>query len=139
VSLLEVVVSWSVDERKWSRKKSVWLIGLITFVVGIPSALSQGAVSALGGAEFSILGQGSFLDLMNHLWGTISLALGGLLTCVFVGWVWKSQGPTAELRSGSQVSDGAVKVWWFAIKYVCPVVIFIVLLNIFGVFGSIEG
>lgn len=139
VSLLEVVVSWAVDEKKWSRKKSVWTVGLVTFVVGIPSALSQGAVPSLGGAEFSILGQGSFLDLMNHVWGTISLALGALLTCVFVGWVWGSQGPVKELRSGSRISDGAVKIWWIAIKYVCPVVIFIVLLNIFGVFGSFEG
>lgn len=139
VSLLEVVVSWAVDEKKWSRKKSVWTVGFVTFVVGIPSALSQGAVPALGGEGFSFLGQSSFLDVMNHLWGTISLALGALLLSIFVGWVWGNREPVAELRSGGNLGDGAVRLWWIAVKYVCPVVIFIVLLNIFGVFGTFEG
>jgi neurotransmitter:Na+ symporter, NSS family len=132
-------VSWAVDEKKWSRKKSVWTVGFVTFVVGIPSALSQGAVPALGGEGFSFLGQSSFLDVMNHLWGTISLALGALLLSIFVGWVWGNREPVAELRSGGNLGDGAVRLWWIAVKYVCPVVIFIVLLNIFGVFGTFEG
>ena len=139
VSLLEVVVSWGVDEKKWSRKKSVWTIGAITFVVGLPSALSQGAVPALGGEGFSILGQSDFLSLMDFLWGNISLALGALLLSIFVGWVWGRTGAGAEFREGSDISDEAVSFWWIFIRYVCPVVIFIVLLNIFGVFGEFTG
>ena len=35
VSLLEVVVSYVVDEHRWSRKKSVWTVATIT--VSMPS------------------------------------------------------------------------------------------------------
>jgi len=43
VSLLEVVVAYFVDERIWSRRKSAWTVGFVTFVVGLPSALSAGS------------------------------------------------------------------------------------------------
>lgn len=136
VSLLEVVVSYVVDEQKWSRRKSVWTVAIITFLIGIPSALSQGAVPALGGEGFSVLGQSDFLSVMDFIWGNISLALGALLLCVFVGWVWGKQGAAGELRQGSAIGDGSIDFWWVFIRFICPIVIFIVLLNIFGVFGD---
>jgi NSS family neurotransmitter:Na+ symporter len=126
------VVSYFVDERRWSRKKSVWAVGLATFVIGLPSALSQGAVEKL--SAFSIFGQTDFLSLMDFIWGNISLALGALLLSVFVGWVWGAASAGIEFRRGSFMGETAVKVWSVFIQYVCPVVIFIVLLNVFGVF-----
>lgn len=140
VSLLEVVVSYVVDEHRWSRRKSVWTVAALTFVVGLPSALSQGTIPALGGGKFSILGQTDFLSLMDYLWGNISLALGALLLSIFVGWVWGRRGPESELRMGAgTTSDTLIHLWWIFLRYVCPVVIFVVLLNIFGVFGKLRG
>ena len=140
VSLLEVVTSYVVDEHRWSRRKSVFTVAGITFVVGVPSALSQGAVPALGGDGFSILGQSDFLSLMDFIWGNISLALGALLLSVFVGWIWGRRGPEKELKAGGEeIPDAHVNMWWFFLKYVCPVVIFVVLLNVFGVFGEFAG
>ena len=136
VSLLEVVVSYVVDEKKWSRRKSVWTVATITFLIGLPSALSQGAVPALGGEDFSVFGKTDFLSLMDFLWGNISLALGALLLCVFVGWVWGKRGAAAELSEGSGITQGSIDFWWIFIRFICPIVIFIVLLNIFGVFGD---
>ena len=43
VSLLEVPVSYVVDEHKVERKKAVWVIATLIFIVGIPSLLSNGA------------------------------------------------------------------------------------------------
>ncbi len=139
VSLLEVVVSYTVDEKKWSRRKSVWTVAAVCFLIGLPSALSQGAVPALGGEGFSFLGKSDFLSVMDFLWGNISLALGALLLSVFVGWVWGRRGAAAELKQGSDISEGSISFWWAFVRYVCPVVIFIVLLNIFGVFGTFVG
>jgi NSS family neurotransmitter:Na+ symporter len=137
VSLLEVVVSYCVDERRWSRRKSVWTVAAITFVIGVPSALSQGAVDAL--SNMSVFGKTSFLGLMDFIWGNISLALGALLLSVFVGWVWGPKEAGGEIRTGSGMSDQAVRFWAFFLRYICPVVIFIVLLNVFEVFGSFAG
>jgi len=47
VSLLEVVISWAVDERGMSRRKAAITFGSMAFVLGIPSALANGAVSWL--------------------------------------------------------------------------------------------
>ncbi len=131
VSLLEVVVSYFVDERRWSRKRSVWAVGAITFAVGLPSALSAGASPAL--TNLNLFGSTSFLGIMDFIWGNLSLAIGALLLSIFVGWVWGTDRAGAELREGSNLSAGAVRVWGFFVRWLCPIVIFIVLLNVFGV------
>ncbi len=47
ISLLEVQVTYMVDEHKSQRNKVVWGAALLTFLVGVPSALSQGATDYL--------------------------------------------------------------------------------------------
>ena len=47
ISLLEVPVAYLVDEQKLNRKKIVWVVAGFTFMVGIPSALSQGSSAFL--------------------------------------------------------------------------------------------
>ena len=132
VSLLEVVVSYFIDERRWSRTRSVVLVGAFTFVVGLPSVLSQGAVEGL--SRWNVLGNTSFLYVMDFFWGNVSLAVGALLLSIFVGWIWGSGDAEGELRQGSRLGEGVVKLWGFFVRWVCPLVIFIVLLNLFGVF-----
>jgi NSS family neurotransmitter:Na+ symporter len=136
VSLLEVVVAYFVDERKWSRKKSVWVIGAVTFVVGLPSALSQGANETL--SNVTVLGSTSFLLIMDFFWGNVSLAIGACLLSIFVGWIWGVSKARQELRVGSKISERTLAFWSFFIRWVCPVVIFIVLLNLFGTFEKLR-
>ena len=136
VSLLEVVVAYFVDERRWSRKRSVWVVGALTFLIGLPSALSQGTVAGLSNMDWlfgadGLLGQHDFLSIMDAIWGNLALALGALLISIFVGWVWGVDRAAEELRQGSRVGPGLVRVWQFFIRYICPVVIFIILLNVF--------
>jgi NSS family neurotransmitter:Na+ symporter len=134
VSLLEVVVSYFVDERRWTRKTSVWVVGALAFVIGLPSALSQGANETL--STVSLFGNTSFLFITDFLWGNLSLAVGALLLCIFVGWVWGMSKANQELCQGSAVGRGVVFVWGLFIRWVCPIVILVVLLNLFGVFGE---
>ena len=140
VSLLEVVVSYFIDERKWSRAKSVFVVTGVTFLFGLPAALSQGISPMLTDmtwlvGESGVLGATDFLSIMDTIWGNISLALGALLLCVFAGWVWGTAEAAEEIRSGAgRFTPGVARVWGFFIKYICPIVIFIVLLNAFNVF-----
>lgn len=124
ISLLEVPVAYFVDEKDWSRERSVWIIAGIVFLIGIPSALSQGAVPALG----NLVAGNSFLDLMDMAWGQISLALGALLLSIFIGWIWGTDAAAEEIEQGSRGFGRMASVWAFAIRYVCPIVIAIVLL-----------
>ena len=124
VSLLEVVVAYFVDETAWSRTKSVWIVGGLTFAAGLPSALSQGGSTFLS-EEVHLFGKTGFLSIMDYIWGNISLALGALLISIFVGWVWGTGQAIEELRQGA---DGTftglpASVWSAFLKYVCPIVI----------------
>jgi NSS family neurotransmitter:Na+ symporter len=130
VSLLEVVTSYFVDEKRWSRKQAVWAICGVTFVVGLPSALSQGANETLSTLSFA--GNSSYLYIMDYIWGTLSLAIGALLLSIFVGWVWGVDKAGEELQRGSTFSRTGIRAWAFFVRYVCPIVIFIVLLSKFG-------
>ncbi|GIV59395.1 sodium-dependent transporter [Rhodocaloribacter litoris] len=128
ISLLEVVVSYFVDERGWSREKAAWLIGGLCFVLAVPSALSQGAVAALSGGDEGLIAW-DFLTLNNNVWGNYSLSIGAILICIFVGWKWGLPNAIASLEaSGDRLP--AAGAWGVLVKYVCPVVILILLIFI---------
>ena len=69
ISLLEVPVSHFIDEYHWPRKKAVLIIAAGTFLLAIPSALGNGAVSSL--SNFSAGLGGNFLGLMAMLWNRL--------------------------------------------------------------------
>jgi NSS family neurotransmitter:Na+ symporter len=112
ISVLEVPVSFAIDERKWSRKKAAWIIAFITFLVGIPSALSE-----------------KFLDLMNFIWGNISLSIGALMVSVFVAYVWKTSKALMEISRGTEKFKFAA-FWLVSIKYITPASIIVILIGI---------
>ncbi|MEX1054464.1 MAG: sodium-dependent transporter, partial [Rhodothermales bacterium] len=85
--------------------------------------------------QSGFLGKTDFLSIMDAIWGNISLAFGALLISIFVGWVWGVKNAAAEMRDGSNMSPLAEKIWGFFIKFVCPVFIFYVLLNIRSIIG----
>jgi neurotransmitter:Na+ symporter, NSS family len=126
ISLLEVVVAYFVDERGWSREKAVWAIAGGCFLLAVPSALSQGAVDALG----DVLGV-AFLDLQNIIFGNFALSVGALLISVFVGWVWGADKAIAEMReqTPSALRIGA-RGWSFLLRFVCPAAVVAVLVYI---------
>ncbi|NND70975.1 MAG: sodium-dependent transporter [Rhodothermales bacterium] len=125
ISLLEVCVSYFVDEKEWSRQKAAWLLGGICFAIAIPSALSQ------GGSEFftSFVGGLDFLSIQNIIWGNFSLSIGALLLCIFVAWKW---GVPKAIESLEESGDSlpAKGLWSFLIRFVCPVAVGVILIFI---------
>lgn len=136
ISLLEVPVAYLVDEKKVNRKKIVWAVSGFTFLIGIPSALSQGSVDFLTnfGVIPGYLTDPDFLSQMSFLFGDFSLAFGALMMSIFVGWVWGSRNAADEIAIGSGGFGKFRLVWELMIRYFIPVVIFLILLNLFGIF-----
>jgi NSS family neurotransmitter:Na+ symporter len=127
ISLLEVPVAYFIDEKKWSRRRSAWLLGGAAFAFAIPSALSQGGAKFLGRLPIVHL---DFLSLWDKVWGNISLIIGALLISVFVAHVWGTTRALQEINSeGRRFRLG--RLWTFAIKYVCPLLILVVLASQF--------
>jgi len=121
ISLLEVPVAYFVDERNWSRTKAALVIGFFAFVLGIPSALST------GGMEFFT--KIKFLSLFNFIFGNISLAVGALFICVFLGYVWGVKKAIQEIFSGNPRFK--LKPFWvFSVKFLTPIAIIFILIFI---------
>ncbi len=125
VSLLEVVTSWAVDERGMSRRKAAISLGLVAFVLGIPSALANGAVPWL--TNLPGIGM-DFLSFLFMLFGQYSLVIGALLISLFVGWVWGVKAAGEEVRQ----NDGEFplgRTWGFLIRFVAPTAIVAILVK----------
>jgi NSS family neurotransmitter:Na+ symporter len=131
ISLLEVPTAYFVDEKGVARKIAVWVVGIIVFIIGLPSALSQGAVSWL---SKPIAGGKEFLSLMDFIWGNLSLAVGAFLMSIFVGWIWGVKHAAKELSLGNAKFEKWAFIWGFIIRFIAPITIFIILLNLFEIF-----
>ena len=136
ISLLEVPVAYMVDEKKVDRKKIVWIVAGFTFLVGLPSALSQGASDFF--SNFSLLPErltsSDFLSQMSFVFGDFSLAFGALMLSIFTGWIWGADKASDEIEQGYPGFAKTRAIWEFIIRYFIPLVIFLILLNLFGIF-----
>ena len=125
ISLLEVGVTWAVDERKWSRKKAAIGLGAVSFLIGVPSALANGAVEWLT----SLPGIGmDFLTFMFTIFGQFALIVGGLCISLFAGWKWgvKAAGDEVRATAGTFSLEG---IWVVLIRFVCPLALLIILIK----------
>ena len=116
ISLLEVPVSHFVDAYDWTRTRSVTLVTGVVLLFSIPSALSAGSVDFFSRLPtFNV----DFLTLMSTVWNDFALPIGGLLTAIFVGWVWKIDGALAELKLHDAWFPSP-QLWGFLIRWICP-------------------
>ena len=141
ISMLEVPVSYFVDEKKSLRTTCAVTVGLVAFVVGIPSALSNGGNEWLSNIE--LFGQTGFFSILDQVFGTLALIIISLMLSIYAGWVWKPKNVIAEIELGcpwfSKPLIGGISpacVWAVFIKFVCPIVISLVLLNTLGLFDK---
>ena len=127
ISLLEVPVAHFIDVHKWTRRKAVLLVTTGVFLLAVPSALGNGAVGVLG----SLPGLGvDFLTMMGTVWNDFALPIGGLLTAVFVGWVWRVDQAIEEVELHGAPFP-ARRLWSVLIRYVCPVAISVIIVYTF--------
>jgi len=125
-SLLEVVVSWLVDEHKWKRPKAAIVLGVLIFVLGVPASLSFGVL------EHIKIGDMIFFDFLDFLQESFILPLGALLTAIFAAYIWKAK----RTREAANSSVGLIKLgkmFDILIKFIVPLAIIIVM-----VFGLID-
>ena len=127
ISLLEVPVSYLIDEYKISRKLSVWIIACFIFLLGIPSALSQGSSEIFSNFIYYFNSKTSidFMSFVIDISNDTLLPLGGFLITIFVAYVWKTKNLSKEISSGNNKFKGSLieKYIIFSISYVCPLIL----------------
>lgn len=127
ISILEVPVAYLIDEKKWPRRRAAWLVGGLALAFGVPSALSGGGVKWFSRLPLLHI---DFLSLWDKVWGNIALSVGAFLIAVFVAHVWKTANALAEITAGGSRFRLA-RLWVLSIRYVCPLLILVVLASQF--------
>lgn len=132
-SMLEIIVASQTRGDVTKRKKAAWTIGLLIFIVGVPSALSFGIWS-----DVQIFGLGIF-DAVDYLVSNILLPIGALLIAVFIPLRMSREKLVAEFTTGNNSGKKLFAAWLLFIKYVVPLAIIVVFLHAIGVFDWIFG
>ncbi|WZL72450.1 sodium-dependent transporter [Clostridiaceae bacterium 35-E11] len=124
ISLLEVCVSYVVDEWKWNRKTATGILALVIFLVGIPASLSNGPW-----ADITLIKGKGFFDTYDFIASNIFLPIGGLMSSIVIGWLWGLDKALKEATNDGKIQFVMAPVWSFLIKYVAPVAILIVFIR----------
>ena len=117
ISLLEPAIAWLVEKRNASRVKAAILVGGVAWALGLGSAFSFNIW-----ADFHLIGQMTFFDVMDYTSNNILLPLGGMLIALFAGWVMDDQMAREEL----DVSPGIYKTWQFLARFIAPLAVLVV-------------
>lgn len=117
ISMLEVPVSYAVDNRNMDRSKASIIIGVIFWVVSMIIALNFDLLFG-----FVVSATTQFIQ-----------PLLGLFICIFVGWVMNRNTLLEEIKQGNpEVANSLfMKIWPLFIRYVSPILILIILAQAF--------
>ncbi|MFJ8511260.1 sodium-dependent transporter [Lysinibacillus xylanilyticus] len=127
ISMLEISVASLTTKGKGKRERMALIVGLLIFVVGIPSALSYGVLS-----DFTLFGKTIF-DLADYTVSNILMPLGVLLVAIFVPFKMKKDVLMNELGVSKNKGYKLFVLWLFLLRYIAPIAIIIVFLNVIGV------
>jgi len=126
ISIVEPVIAWLVENTKISRRRAsvttgfaIWLLGLLT-------------VFSFNIGENWILFGKTMFELLDYITANILLPLGGLLTAIFAGWVISKNNSQDELAIPAPFFNS---LWRVLIRYITPLGIIIVFLNVIGLLG----
>jgi len=126
VSLVEPMVQYFIDRFNWSRLRASVSMGLFFYLFGIVAILSN----IDGYKELLTWGDKNFFDWVDYITAAIMLPFGGLIMAIFVGFVIEKQRVEAVLKP--QLGF-AFEAWYFSLRYITPVAMFVVMLNLMGV------
>ena len=118
ISLLEVPVAYLVDEWGIGRRQAAVGTGILGALLSLPVAYDP-----------------DWIGTLVSIFLNVGLPVGGLMICLFLGFVWKTGPALLELEKGRPGTLGSTlgRLWPAFIKFFCPVTILLVFLNTIGV------
>ncbi len=129
LSLLEVPVAILSERFGLGRKKASLATILAIALLGAPAALSSSLT-----AEMKLFGMNPF-DLFDFLSSNVLLPLGGILICLFVGWVYGLPQLEKQLSNEGTLNNRfLLKTVFFLVRFLTPLLIAAVLLHGLKVF-----
>lgn len=127
MSLMEVLVSYFIEEWKVSRKGAVVVSIAICTVLGVLCSLSQGVL-----ADVKIAGMNIF-DFFDVVSSDFFITVGAFFMVVFAGWKFRKDDFMDELscHGTSDVPAWMLNVVYFLLKWIAPLGILIIMASNF--------
>lgn len=126
ISMHEIGTAFFSEEYHLPRKKAAWIITVVTSVLCVFCSWSVGAY------DIQVLGY-SLMDFCDLLTANFMLPLGGMLTCLFVGWYIPRQTAYDQFTNDGSFNNISFPIFLFAVRYVCPLAILLLFLHQLGV------
>ena len=130
VSLLEAITSSMMDKFKWNRKKATLVMAGASAVVSLIVCLGYNVL------YFELLfptgSTGQVLDILDYASNNVLMPIVGILTCILIGWVAKPQTVIDEVTLNGE-KFGRKTLYVIMLKYVAPILLFVILLTGIGV------
>ena len=130
ISMHEAVTSYFVEKRGMSRNKGAVVVTIGTLLLATVASLSLGDWSG-----YKVAGMNIF-DLLDNFTAIVMLPLLGILTAIFVGWIWKKESMKAELTAQGGIDRKTYPIIRFLLRYVCPILVSVVF--VFGIMDFVK-
>ena len=131
ISMHEAVTSYFVEKRGMSRGVGATIVTVVAMLLATAASLSLGVWDS-----YRVAGM-NFFSLLDNFTAIVMLPVLGILTSVFVGWIWKKEDMRKELTAQGGVDAATYPVIRFLLRYVCPVLVSVVF--ICGIVAFISG
>ena len=133
VSVLEAIVSSTMDRFHWDRKTATALVTLITAVIGVIVCLGYNLFYFEAVLPNTPAGKNAqILDILDYISNYVLMPVVSIATCVFIGWVVKPATVIGEVTlNGEKFSRE--KLYVVMVKYITPALLFLLLLQALGV------
>ena len=125
ISMLEMIVAYFYQERHISRPVASIGATVICLILGTFCSLSFGIWK-----DVTLFGMG-FFDLFDFIVAKLIMPIGGMLICVFLGWIVDEKVLCAEITNMGTLRAPYYPVFRFIIRYLAPICILLIFISQF--------
>lgn len=122
ISMIEPTAFFLIRRFKLSRQRALVIIAIVVYVFGLLAMLSNIESSK----EFATFFSKGFFDILDFLTSSILLPVGGIVIAIFLGFFTKKEALEILLKP---YMGRFFNIWYFALRYVAPISVFVVLVN----------
>ena len=125
ISMLEMIVAYFCQERHISRPVASIGATIVCLILGTFCSLSFGIWK-----DDTLFGMG-FFDLFDFIVAKLIMPIGGMLICVFLGWIVDEKVLRAEITNMGTLRAPYYPVFRFIIRYLAPICILLIFISQF--------
>jgi NSS family neurotransmitter:Na+ symporter len=132
ISMLEMSAAYFHKNLHLPRPLAAVIVSVVCLLLGTFCSWSFGDWK-----EVTIWGMG-FFDMFDFLVAKLMMPIGGMLMCIFLGWVVDEKVLRAELTNNGTIKSPLYPTYRFIIRYLAPLCIFLIFANELGLFEFLK-